>query len=247
MSTFVQLAQDMRRQAGLSGTGPTDVTTATGMELRLVNAIRDAYTRIQTSPKPWKWMWKDYVVPSPGTGPLQTILNTTDYLLSDCDRIWTNTFRCYLTATGTSDRQRITYIDFESFQRRFGVVNATASRPLMVTRIPTGGLRFYPPPNGVYSIEFETQTNPQLLAANDDIPDMPERFHPLITFEALKAWGKSEDAPEIVKLAEEEGGSEGGEGRQGGATGIWRQLIWSQEMKRADDPTENPHMVVRAV
>jgi len=247
MSTYVQLAQDMRRQAGLSGSGPADVTTATGMELRLANAIRDAYTRIQTSPKSWKWMWREYIPESLGTAPLQTIQDTTDYLLEDCEQIWTNTFRCYLTTTGTTDMQSIRYLDFERFQERFSLVTATSDRPIMVTRLPTGALRFYPPPNAAYSILFECQKEPQILAANDDVPEMPSQYHPLITFEALKAWGKSEDAPEIVKLAEEEGGSEGGEGRQGGATGIWRQLIWSQEMKRANDPAENPQMVVRTV
>ncbi|MDH3386882.1 MAG: hypothetical protein OEN02_03170 [Gammaproteobacteria bacterium] len=246
MSTFVELAQDMRRQAGLSGAGPADVTTAIGIELRLVNYIRDAWTSIQNHPKPWKWMWQDYSIPSPGSGPLQTIASVTDYQLTDCGRIWTGTFRSYLTATGTSDRQRMRYVDFESFQQRYGVVTPSSRRPVQVTRIPNGSLRFYPPPNDIYSIEFECQKTPQILAANDDIPEMPAHYHALIVFEALKRFGKAEDAPEIIKLAEEEGGSEGGEARQGNATGMWRQLIWDQEMRRVDDPTENPHMVVRA-
>jgi len=246
MSTFVELAQDMRRGAGLSGTGPTDVATATGIELRLVNYIKNAWISIQNSPKQWKWMWREYSLASPLTGPLQSIADTTDYLLTDCGKIWTGTFRAYLTATGTTDRQRMSYIDFEAYQARYAVVNPTSARPLQVTRIPTGGLRLYPPPNDIYSIEFECQKEPQILVANDDVPEMPSKYHQLIVFEALKAFGKAEDAPEVVKLAEEEGGSEGGEGRQGTATGMWRQLIWDQEMKRANDPGENPLMVVRA-
>jgi hypothetical protein len=245
MSTFVELAQDMRRQAGLSGSGPTDVTTATGIELRLVNYVKDAWTAIQTSPKAWKWMWKQYDRETvPGT-PLQTIENTSDYLITNCQRIWTLTFRSYLTATGTSDRQRMRYVDFEQFQMRYGVTAASSDRPVHITRLPTGGLRIYPPADGIYSIEFECQKNPQILAVNDDVPEMPSQYHPLIVFEALKRFGKAEDAPEIIKLAEEEGGSEGGEARQPDATGIWRQLIWDQAMQRAFDPTENPLMTVQ--
>lgn len=245
MSTFVELAQDMRRQAGLSGTGPTDVTTATGIELRLVNYVRDAWTRIQTSPKDWKWMWGDYVAPPGFTAPLQTVVSTTDYLLTDVQKIWTGTFRSYLTATGPSDRQRMIYVPFEKFQQRWGVVTATDERPLQVTRLPNGSLRFNPPPKDIYSIEFEKQKTPQILVANDDVPEMPVQYHQLIVFEALKAFGKAEDAPETIKLAEEEGGSEGGEGRP--VSGLWRQLIWEQEMRRQDDPGEQDMMVVRAV
>ena len=48
---------------------------------------------------------------------------------------------------------------------------------------------------------------------------------------------------EVVKLAEEEAGSEGNENRP--ASGLWRALIWDQEFKDADTDDENVHMVVR--
>lgn len=240
MATFLELAQDLRRESGQTGTGPASVTTASGIEARLVNMVKRAWLKIQNHPKDWKWMWQDH---DTGSGALQTILNTTDYVLTNTEKVHTNTFRCYLTATGTSDRQRMRYMDYEAFQTKYGVIDADAGRPIVATRLPNGNLRLHPKPDAVYSIEFEIQKTPQVLSANSDTPEMPSRFHDLIVYEALKHYGKAEDAPEVIKLAEEEGGSEGGpEGR--GATGLWRDLIWDQELKRTVNRNENEHMVV---
>jgi hypothetical protein len=242
MATFLQLAQDMRREAGLSGSGPADVTAATGIELRLVNGIKRAWLRIQNHPKDWKWMWEEY---DTGSGPLQTIINTTDYVLTDVGKtVYTNTFYSYLTATGTSDRQKMVFMNYEKFKLKYGAVTADASRPIVATLLPNGDLRLHPKPDATgYSIEFEIQKAPQVLAANADVPELPSRYHDLIVYEALKHFGKAEDAPEVIKLAEEEGGSEGGpEGR--GATGMWRDLIWDQEYKSANQQSQDAFMTV---
>ena len=243
MATFLELAQDMRREAGLTGTGPTAVTGQSGIELRIVNGIKRAWIRIQKHPKDWKWMWQEH---DTGSGPLQSILNTTDYVLTDVGKtVYPNTFYSYLTATGVTDRQKMTFMDYEAFKAKYGSVNADAARPIVATIMPNGQLRLHPKPDDVYSIEFEIQKAPQVLAANADVPEMPTQYHDLIVYEALKHFGKAENAPEVVKLAEEEGGSEGGpEGR--GATGIWRDLIWDQEYKSAHPKSQDTPMTVVA-
>jgi len=242
MTDFVTLTQEMRHLAGLSGAGPADVETATGIELTLVRNIRDAWIRIQAARYPWKWMWKEYEIPLPGTGPLQSIGNTEDYLLTGVERIHVNTFRNYLTSVGPTGRQRMTFIPWEGWQRRFAVANITASRPILCTRLPNGTLRLYKP-NDIYSVEFEIQKTPQELLVNADTPEMPIQYHPLIIYEALKIYGKANDAPEVIKLGEEEGGSEGGEGRN--STGIWRDLIDDQWLRSSSLDNENSPMVVR--
>ena len=244
MSDFVTLTQELRQIAGLSGTGPADVASATGLELQLVRHVRDAWLAIQTVHKDWKWMWKEYEIPSPGSGPLQTIGNTTDYILTDVRKFWTNTFISYKTSLGTTDRQRMTFVPWEAYRRRYAVANVTASRPIQCTRMPNGNLRVYKP-DDIYSIEFEIQKRAQVLLVNADIPDIPADYHPLIIYEALKIFGKAHDAPELIKLAEEEGGSEGGEGRN--STGIWRSLIDDQWLRSDTLDDEHSPMTVRAV
>ena len=243
MSTFLELAQETRALSGIGGTGPSNVTSATNIEGRIVNYVKNAWLDIQAHPKKWKWMWGRYLAPAPGGQPLQTIVDTREYVLTDVDSVRVKSFKSYLTATGVSDRQRMTWMSWYDFERSHGVVNETANRPIRVTREPSGQLVLFPKPNGIYSIEFEYFKDPQILVADGDIPEMPAKFHQLIVYEALKRFGKAEDAPEIIKLGEEAAGSEGNEGRP--VSGLWRALIWSQEYKDADTDDESSHMVVR--
>jgi hypothetical protein len=132
---FQALAQETRRLSGVGGTGPANVEVATGMELKIVNYVQNAWRDIQTHPKNWKWMWEDYSVdlqPGPGTQPLQTILNTREYQLVDCDKIRVDTFR-----------QRMTWVPWRRFRERYGVIDETARRPIQVTRSPNGDLVLY--------------------------------------------------------------------------------------------------------
>ena len=245
MSTFLELAQETRSLSGIGGTGPTDVTTATGIEGRIVSYVKNAWIDIQAHPKKWKWMWGRYLAPAPGGAPLQTILNTREYVLTDVKNVRVASFRSYLTATGTSDRQRMTWMPWRPFEASTGIVNENADRPIRVSRDPSGVLHVYPKANDVYSIEFEYFKRAQILAINGDIPELPTDFHQLIVYEALKRFGKAEDAPEIIKLGEEAAGSDGNEGRP--VSGLWRALIWDQEYKDAATDDEAEQMVVRAV
>lgn len=243
MSTFQELSQELARLAGVPGTGPANVATATGIELRCVNYIKNAWMDIQSHPKNWKWMWGSYLAPAPGGAPLLTIIGTTNYSLTDVAQIRTKTFLTYETAVGISDRQRMGWTPYDEFIARYAVVVPTNDRPLRITREPTGDLRVYPPPDKVYSIPFEYFKDVQVLAANGDIPNMPTRFHELIVYEGLKRYGKAEDAPELIALGEQEGGSEGSEGRP--STGLWRTLIWDQQMTSDIADNEQASMVVR--
>ena len=243
MATFLELAQETRALSGVGGTGPTDVTSATGIEGRIVNYVKNAWIDIQAHPKKWKWMWGHYLAPNPGGAPLQTILNTREYMLTDVKNVRVNSFKSYLTATGTSDRQRMRWQPWANFEAATGVVDETAHRPIRASRDPAGTLHLYPKPNDVYSIEFEYFKRAQVLSANSDVPEMPTDYHQLIVYEALKRFGKAEDAPEIIKLGEEAAGSDGNEGRP--VSGLWRALIWDQEYKDAATDDEEQQMIVR--
>lgn len=243
MSTFLQLSVELRVLTGVQGTGPTDVSTATGMELKLVNYIKNAWIDIQSHPKKWKWMWGPYY--QSGTTPLQTAAATNDYVINSVDAVVIKSFKSYLTATGTTDRQRMTYRGYRKFENSYGVVSADDDRPLVATRLPNGKIRLHPQPSGIYSIEFDYYKTPQVLAVDGDIPEMPTEFHQLIVYEAMKRFGKAEDSPEVIAFGEQEAGSDGNEGIP--VSGLWRSLIWSQEMKEVggtDQSADNEMVVI---
>lgn len=244
MSTFVELAQELRRLCGIQGSGPTDVETATGIELELANYIKNAWIDIQTHPKQWRWMIRDWY--QSGTTPLQTADDTNDYVIQTgvdmVEAIMIDTFRSYFTATGTTDRQRMLYVAYRKFQNAYSVVTAANERPIMVTRTPNDRLRFHPQPDGIYSIEFEHFKTPQILVTNTDVPEMPARHHQLIVYEGLKRFGNITDAPELIRSAEAMGGNNGGDGKP--VNGMWRELIWDQEVRENTDQRADTAMVV---
>ena len=242
---FLELAQETRRLSGVGGTGPANVAAATGIELKIVNFVSNAWNYIQTHPKKWKWMAQDYAVlrdPPPGSDPLQTILNTQEYQLTDVDEILTDTFRSYETALGIDDRQRMIWVPWRQFRLSTGIVNEEAERPIWVSRKPTGELYVWPKPNAVYSIDFEYFKTPQILLTNDSVPEMPVRHHMLIVYEALKRFGLSENAEEVLALGESIGGSDGNDGTP--VSGLWRALVWDQEYKDTGITREDEIMTV---
>ncbi len=247
MSTFLEMSQELARLCGIQGSGPTDVTTATGIELRIVNYVKNAWIDIQNHPKQWRWMLAPYY--QAGTTPLQTAAATNDYTLpttvTTVRNVVVDSFKSYLTATGTSDRQRMTFVPYRQFERRYGVVTSSDNRPRVVTMLPSGKMRFHPQPDAIYSIEFDHFKRAQVLAVDADTPEMPSDHHQLIVYEAMKRFGKAEDAPELIRFAEEEAGSDGNEGVP--VSGKWRELIWDQEVREAIDGREETQMVVRAV
>jgi hypothetical protein len=72
---------------------------------------------------------------------------------------------------------------------------------------PTNQLVLGPVPNEEYTITGEYQKSPQILAQNDDEPEMPEEFHMLIVYEALLTYGFSQAAGDVLNLASSRGGA----------------------------------------
>jgi hypothetical protein len=219
MSDFLTICQEVRTKSGISGTGPTTVVSQTGILGRLVDAVRDAWLRIQTDEKDWKWMWVDAY-------GLSVLSATTDFPLTGVEKIHTKTFMIYETSLGLSDRTKISYVDWDRYQASFGQLQTIPTeRPSVVTQKPNGDLHFYPTPVLNYTCDFEYQKEPQLLSGNTDVPELPARFHPLIVWEALNEFGGLEDAPEVIDTSKGIGGV------------MWNQLLWDQVLKRAEHMT----------
>lgn len=189
---FLTLCQRTAREAGISGTGPALVTGQTGQLANVINWVNLAWKDIQNLPYKWKFQWDEYSVVTIASNPTIGMDGET------VDSYATDTFSCYLTATGTTDRQKIKYMGYQAFKKRYPrELQSTADRPTVVTELPGGDLKFYPTPDAVYTIEFEGYKKPQDLTAGTDVPVLPEKFHEIIIFKALIDHGRYEDAVEI--------------------------------------------------
>lgn len=201
MATFLQLCQQTARDSGtVSGTQPATVVGQTGWLGTIVAAVATAWTDIQNSRGGWAWMRQDF------TGGL--LADTAEYTpasfsLTD-HAAWvfgadSDGLSIYLTATGVSDEGPLRRIGWEEWRRRYGRGVQTTGRPAHYTVRPRdNALCFGPTPDAAYTVRGEYRTTPQVLSANADIPDMPERFHDAIKYRALMLLGEHDEAPAAV-------------------------------------------------
>ncbi len=118
-------------------------------------------------------------------------LDTSSTAIKSVDK---DSFTCYDPDIGEAGEWRLTYVDYEVFRSRFDLGVVTPGRPSYITQTHTGDLRLYPTPDTDYRVQFEYYRKAQTLAANTDIPLIPEEYHTMIVNRALVNYAIFENA-----------------------------------------------------
>jgi len=66
---------------------------------------------------------------------------------------------------------------------------------------PDGVLVFNAKPTANKSVTYESYATPSSMVNNTDVPALPERYHMLIVYEALRSYSQFDEAPELEKKA----------------------------------------------
>ena len=212
MSTYLELCQDLVREVGISGTGPSAVTGQIGELRRVVMWIADAYTEIQQRTD-WRWLRRSFT--------LQTVEDQETYAFSevtDVDAIavisrfgkwrfedYDDPPKIYLTSSGVAGQTWMIATSWESYKQIYGIGVQNSGQPLYITANPQDKMVIGPAPNGIYTLTGEFYRSAQILAADGDIPEMPTQFHKLIVYRAMEKYGIYEAAQEVVVRASKEG------------------------------------------
>jgi hypothetical protein len=191
---FLQLCQTLRREAGVSGTGPSSVTGQSGEYLRLVNWINQAWNEIQLMRPDWRFMWRQ--------GSFTTIAGAADYSQASIGHeIVQYDLDGIVLTDGNGAKRDLIYIPYYEWKARFSQSTFTNGVPTWVTDMPDGGLRLTVPPDDTYGVTFDYYSEPIPLVANTDEPGMPERYHMLIVHKAMMYYAGYESAPEVLQDA----------------------------------------------
>lgn len=192
MATFLEICQNVARETGtVPNIGdPSSVIGQSGRLARVVSWVRTAWTAIQNDRDDWKWMEDDFT----GT----TVAGTQFYAGADFDLtrfsewVWRDDpnegfITLYDPAEGQATEGFLTCWDFDVFRRRamIGSAASETGKPVVYTCNSKGELGFYKTPDKGYTVRGRYRKSPQTLAANDDVPEMPARFHDLIMWRAL--------------------------------------------------------------
>jgi hypothetical protein len=199
MSTFLELAQDLGTEAGVSGAPdvPIAVTGQIGEAARLCRWIQRAYVDIQNKRFDWDFLREDFV--------LTLIIGTQSYLPSaiagyTSHKVWkTDSFRCYLTVTGLVDEQPMEFVEYEIFRDKYlySANRSVIGRPTFFTVHPrTQAIITFPTADALYTIIGEHFKQPHELAANGDVPLFPSEYHDIVMWRALMMYAAFEGAAE---------------------------------------------------
>lgn len=195
---FLALVIALKNECGVTGTDPTDVTGLTGELNRLVNWINQAWLDIQNAHPDWRWMRTSTSVGTTAsddtyaTSEFSSVTNFSEWL--------TDTFRCYLTATGRSDEQFLVYLPYDQWRDYydFGSQTTVTERPQHFTVAPNNDIRLGPIPNGAYTITGDYQKSASSLSVKTDEPGLPSQFHYIIVYRAMISYALYESAPEVL-------------------------------------------------
>lgn len=206
MATFLQLCQDVARESGtISGVQPASVTGQTQRLLKIVNWTASAWNRIQTDRDDWRWMRASF------TAPAGLVIGSPRYTANSFN---VARFGAWLHATprftpfticdpaiGASDESELREISYERWLTEYGRGQQTNGRPGFFAISPSDELCFGPLPDLAYTVKGEYQRSPQALVNNDDVPELPVRFHDIIRWRALMLLARHDEAPGALRDA----------------------------------------------
>jgi len=193
MSTYLVLCQDMARDIGIPGTGPSSVTASdlSEEELAVVRYIKQADLDIQRRWFNWNFLWTEATItPSAGTSTLSSPANLGNWKLDAI--VWSK---------ATNDYQELDYMDWDEYKLEYKLGVVDSGTPEVFSVKPDNVLDVYPTPDAATTISVEYWKTPTELAADSDISAIPPRFHNIIIARAKIYYGENEDAPEVLSGA----------------------------------------------
>lgn len=193
MSTYLQLCQDLARDIGIPGTGPSSVTAndLSEEEIAVVRYIKNADTDIQRRWFNWNFLWSEATLTP--TASVSTLTSPADLGNWKLDSfVWSKT---------TNDYQELDYVDWDEYKivYKLGVVDS--GTPEIFSVKPDNVIDVYPTPEDTTAISAEYWKTPTILAVDADLSDIPARFHKIIIARAKIYYAENEDAPEILSGA----------------------------------------------
>lgn len=200
----LQLAQQLRRDCGISGSDTTTVG-ASGEWSDVVNWIDRAWQDIQMDRPNWLWMRE--------TASFTTVAEQAEYSYDAAPLSLINfaswvprSFRIYKDTVGNETRLA-EWDNYEQFRDTYliGTNRTSYGYPSSIVVSPSKSLILALPPDDTsYTVSGDYYKLPTVMALDTDEPDMPARFHMLIVYMAMEFAGYKESASELIALSQKQ-------------------------------------------
>ena len=188
MSTYIELCQDMARDVGIPGTGPSTVTPTPEEEKDVVRYIKDADQDIQSMWFNWDFLWaENSATTESGTS---TITSPTDLAQWNIDSV--------VYAPTSEGWQPLQFVPWLQYKEDYKYGTIATGTPEFFSVKPTNVMDLYPTPDAATTLTAEYWTTPTVLSASTDISVIPVRFQRIIIARAKIYYGEQNDAAEVL-------------------------------------------------
>lgn len=202
---FLQLAQAVKRESGLSGGGPISVVTATGDDARIFQWVNWAHRDICLMHESWLFrrgsalgettvMAMPHDLSAPGFGLLDFASwkpQSLEYKVS-----------AWRTSDGQQAEQTIAYVPWDDFRTMY-VMGAHQSAAVQHWSVdPSGQMQVGPTPDSAHKVRADYIKDVVDMTLDADTPMLPTRFHSLIVWRALLEYGGFDSAGEVYQRAD---------------------------------------------
>ena len=200
---WLQLAQEVKRESGLTGGGPVAFASANGEDLRIFNWVAWAWRDIDLMHEGWAWRRGTATATTNGS---MTLTGLTSFSLADfgswlpASSIYN--VSAYRISSGQSAENNLKFIDYDIFRRQFIQGTHTAAGLQYWSIAPNGDMLVGPTPDASHVVRADYIKDHVALSADASTPTMPTRFHPLITWYALREYGGYDAASEVWQRAD---------------------------------------------
>jgi hypothetical protein len=212
MATFLELVNLARSEAGIAGGDLSTLQSGLSAEsTRFKTWVANEWTELQGEHTDWQFLRVsnqfDTVANQAQYTPSQA--NATDTGLPAGNPIlaeWkVDSFRASTSGQNYGDEMIMGFMPWDTYRNlyQYGQMRVQRARPVVFTVDPQKNLWFGIVPDGAYTIVQEYYRTPQALVADADVPLMPARFHNLVAYRALRAYGLFMSAPEVISRADE--------------------------------------------
>lgn len=182
---YLQLCQRLRQESGIAESGPSQVTGQVGDMKRLVDWINESWVRLQSSRPDWAFMWT--------TGSLAINAGTSQYSLPA-------TLEAVTPGTLYLDGSRLADIAYPDYRQHYQTLQT--GKPTGYSIRPDGALVLNATPDAAYTLSYEGYNKPVAFVSGTDAPNIPDRFHILIVWDALLQYALFDEAPELMQKAQ---------------------------------------------
>ena len=195
MSTYLELCQDMARDVGIPGDGPSSVTSTSLSEEEnaVVRYIKTADQDIQSRWFDWDYLWSEATITaSSGTSTLTSSNSGFPSSLGN----WR--LDSFVWNKSSDDYQILEYVPWNEYREDYKYGTIDSDIPEVFTVKPDNTIDLYPTPNASVAVSAEYWSTPTLLSSDSQVSEIPARFHRIIIASAKMFYAENEDAPEIM-------------------------------------------------